>query len=72
MQSQKVRLLINDELDLNIDLDKSGEKVKITTLIPKWEHKILNFLLSGKYCVNNNNNEKVFMNVNNLRILSSS
>jgi len=71
MQSQKVRLLINDDLDLNIDLDKSGEEVKITTLIPKWEHKILNFLISEKYCVNNNN-EKVFMNLENLRLVPES
>ena len=71
IQSQKVRLFINDELDQNIDLDKSGVVVKITTLIPKWEHKILNFVVSEKYCVNNNN-EKVFVNVNNLRLLSSS
>jgi hypothetical protein len=71
MQSQKVRLLINDDLDLNIDSDKSGEVVKITTLIPKWEHKILNFLISEKYCINDNN-EKVFMNLENLRLVSES
>jgi hypothetical protein len=71
IQSQKVRLLINDDLDLNIDLDKSGEEVKITTLIPKWEHKILNFLQSEEYC-ENNNNEKVFMNLENLRLVPES
>ena len=71
IQSQKVRLLINDDLDLNIDLDKSGEEVKITTRISKWEHKILNFLISEKYCINDNN-EKVFMNLENLRLVPES
>ena len=71
IQNQKVRLLINDELDLNVELDKSVEEVKITTLIPKWEHKILNFVLSEKYCINSNN-EKVFVNLENLRLVLES
>lgn len=71
MQNQKVRLLINDELDLNINLTESPEAISIRTLIPQWEHKILNFILTDNYCVNDNN-EKIYLQLDNLDLKSSS
>ena len=71
MQSQKVRLLINEELDLNIDLGKAAEVVAISTLIPQWEHKILNIILSEKSC-ENNDNKKIYLNLNDIEIESKS
>ena len=71
MKSQKDRLLINEELDLNIDLGKAAEVVAISTLIPQWEHKILNIILSEKSC-ENNDNKKIYLNLNDIEIESKS
>jgi hypothetical protein len=71
MQDQKVRLLINDEFDLNIELGNSIETVTISTFIPQWEHKILNLILSENYC-ENNENERVYLILNDFNIVSRS
>ena len=71
IQNQKVRLLINDEFDLNVDLGVSIETVTISMLIPQWEHKILNLILSDNYC-ENKDNERIYLNLNDFKVSSRS